>query len=127
MTSVSELVGGGLNGLALDLVGPTSVVTNAGDGVGDVNVLSPAESLAVVQSLDSSELIEVGLHEIRELVQEGATLGTGCVQTPDGVKGLLSGDDGDIDILLRGLGDLGDQLAVGGIDDTSGPPSSIYG
>lgn len=46
MEGVDELVFAGLNGLAVDLVGPTSVISEGADGEGHVRVLGPQEGFA---------------------------------------------------------------------------------
>jgi hypothetical protein len=52
LADVVECVGGCVNDLALDLVCPSTVVSQATDARGNVNVLGHVESLAVVESLD---------------------------------------------------------------------------
>ena len=49
--SVGDLVLGGLDSLAVNLVCEARVVAEHGDGSSDVSVLSPAECLADVESL----------------------------------------------------------------------------
>lgn len=51
---VDELFAVGLDGLTMDLVGPTSIVSDGGDGEGDICVPSPLERLACTESSDVS-------------------------------------------------------------------------
>ena len=46
MAGVDEFVLVGFDGLAVDLVGPASVVSDGGNGEGDICILSPLEGLA---------------------------------------------------------------------------------
>jgi hypothetical protein len=52
LADVVECVGGGVNDLALDLVCPSTVVSQATGAGGNVNVPGHAESLSVVESLN---------------------------------------------------------------------------
>lgn len=113
-----EHVGGDVNGLALDLVGPTSVVPQAADDGTDVT-LGHGDGLSVVERLDGGEELSVLLCEVGELQQvDGALAGGGL--SPDTLEGLAGGGDGDIDILLGSLVDGADNLLGGGVDDLEG-------
>ena len=46
MAGVDEFIVAGLDGLTVDLVGPSSVIPNGADGEGDVRVLRPLEGFA---------------------------------------------------------------------------------
>ncbi len=118
MGGVGNLVDAGLDRRALDLVCPTSVVLDGTDGHGQVGLLCPAKGLAVVERLESGELILVLLHQRCKLVEEGATGVSGCVVTPDALEGDVGSVDGGVDVLLSALGDTSDDLAIGGVDDT---------
>jgi hypothetical protein len=67
----------------------------------------------VIESLEGSELISVGLYQVSKLVEEDAAARTGGVQAPDGVEGILGSLDGGIHILWGGFRDGGDDLSVG--------------
>ena len=58
------------------------------------------------------------VHQISELGHELATLSTGGVEAPSRVESLARCLDGTVDVLGPSLGDLGDRLAVCGVDDT---------
>jgi hypothetical protein len=87
-----EHVGGNVNGLASDLVGPSTVVAEAGNDGTDV-AAGHGDGLAVVEGLDSSEEVEVGLGEVGKLKQQLAA-GVGGRLAPCGVEGLAGGGDG---------------------------------
>ena len=72
----------------------------------------------VIESLDSRKLVIVRVHEIGELGHKFSALGTRHVKTPGGVQRLACSLDGAIDVCGCSLRDLGDRLAVGGVDDT---------
>lgn len=115
-----DLVGGLLNDLAVDLVGPATVVAEASGGLGDVEAAGGTEGLAVVEGLKRGEDVGVTLNELGELDQELSALEAGGVEAPGGVVGLAGGVDGDIDVSLGTLGEVDDLLAGGGVDDTGG-------
>jgi hypothetical protein len=46
MEGVGELLAAGLDGLTVDLIGPASIVSDGGNGVGNVRISSPLEGLA---------------------------------------------------------------------------------
>lgn len=76
LLDVVEGIGGGVNDLALNLVGPTSVVSDAADGSTDIT-LGHGEGLAVVERLDRRKLIGVALHQLGKLVEVLSAL-LGC-------------------------------------------------
>jgi hypothetical protein len=110
-----EHLGSNINGLALDLVGPTTIVseaanngTNIATGVGD--------GLSVVERLDSGEKVEVLLSEVGKLKEEVASsLGSGLL--PLAIESLAGSSDSQVDILLGTLADGGDDLLGGGVDN----------
>lgn len=115
---VGECVGVDIDGLALDLVGPAGVVTKGVDGHGHV-AAGHGDGLAVVERLDGGQEVEVLLGDVGELVQHGAALFRGD-PAPLALEGLAGGSDGDVDILLGGLGDGADDLLGRGVDDLKG-------
>ncbi len=110
-----EHVGGDISGLAGDLVRPAGVVADAANDGADIT-LGHGDGLAVVERLDGGEEVGVLLNNVGELVQEPAAV-VGCGLLPGGVEGLAGGGDGDVDILLGGLADRGNDLFGGGVDD----------
>lgn len=110
-----EHVGLNVNRLSGDLVGPAGVESYASDDGGNI-ASSVSDGLAVVKGLDGGEHLGVPLQELGELVEELASL-MGSHLLPCGVEGLAGGGYGDVDILLGGLADGGDDLFGGGVDD----------
>lgn len=108
----------GVDGLALDLVGPATVVPQAAGGSSHI-ALGHGDGLSVVQRLDGSQLVEVGLHQLGQLDEQLAT-GLGGGVPPLAIEGLPRSGDGNVDILLGGLGDGADDLLGGGVDDLEG-------
>lgn len=110
-----EHVGGNVDGLALDLVGPATIVAEAADDGTDI-ATGVGDGLAVVEGLDGSEEVEVLLGEVGELEEEVASLlGSGLL--PLALESLAGSGDGQVDILLSTLADGGDGLLGGGVDD----------
>lgn len=110
-----EHVGGDVNGLALNLVGPSSVVSDAASNSADIT-LGHGDGLAIVKRLDGSEELEVLLNEIGKLNhQDGSLLGSNLL--PCGLERLAGGGDSKVDILLGGFANGGDDLFGGGVDD----------
>lgn len=118
VAGVGESLGVGVDGLTGDLVGPATVVAQAAGGIGNV-ALGHGDGLAVVESLDGGEDLDITLEQIGQLGEHTATVGGGHV-VPGTLEGGASGLDGDVDILLGGLVDGGDDLFVGGVDGLEG-------
>lgn len=118
VAGVGEGLGVGVNGLTGDLVGPATVVAQAASGSGDV-ALGHGDGLAVVQSLNSGQGLDVALEQVRQLGEHAATVRGGHA-APGTLEGGASGLDGNVDILLGGLVDGGDDLLVGGVDGLEG-------
>ena len=116
VAGVDELSLGGLDGLALDLVGPAGVVAEAGDDGLDVR-LCPEEGLAIVEGLDGSEGVDVLLDELCEAGEELAALSTGHAEAVRVLESILGSLDGGVDVLGGTLANLSDQLARRGVDD----------
>lgn len=113
-----EHVGRDVDGLALDLVGPAGVVSQAADDGADV-ALGHGDGLSVVEGLDGGEEVGVLLGDVGELVQVDGTLGGGDL-LPNALERLARGGDGDVDILLGSLVDGTDYLLGRGVDDLEG-------
>jgi len=118
LPDVVEGVGVGVDNLALDLVCPTTVVSEAASAESNVS-LGHGEGLAVVQALYSGQCVEVLLEEIGELGQELASILWGLLP-PWALEGFAGSGHCNVDILLGGLVDRGDDLLVGGVDDLEG-------
>lgn len=115
---VVEHVRRNINGLALDLVGPAAIVSYAADNRADVSA-GHIDGLSVVQRLDGSQQIHVLLGQVGQLQQVDAAL-LGRDLAPLALESLPCGGNGEVDILLGGLGDGADDLLCGGIDDLEG-------
>lgn len=108
----------GVDDLSVDLVGPSSVVSQAAGGAQNVTT-GVCQTLSVVERLDGREHGDVLLKEVGELGQQAAAVG--CADLGPGAVESSSGSlDGDVDILLGGLVDGADDLFVGGVDDLEG-------
>lgn len=102
-------------GLALDLVGPSTVVPNAANDGAHVSTCH-VDGLAIVKRLNSSKEVQVLLHDVGKLQQILAPLvGRGLL--PYAVESLAGSSHGKVDILLGTLVDLGDDFLVGRVDD----------
>lgn len=111
-------VRGYVNGLALDLVGPTTVVPKAaGDGT-DVT-LGHRNGLSVVERLDGGKQVKVLLDKFGEVGQEPASLSRSSL-LPLALKGLAGSLDCNINILLGGFTDGADNLLGTGVDSLEG-------
>lgn len=110
-----EHVGGNVHGLALNLVGPAGVVADAANDGANI-ALGHGDGLAIVERLDGGEKVNVLLGNVGQLVHEGTTLLRGDLG-PGGVKGLAGSGYGEVDILLGGLANGGDDFLGGGVDD----------
>lgn len=108
----------GVDSLTGDLVGPATVVAQAASGIGNVT-LGQGDGLAVVEGLNGGEGLDITLEEVGQLGEHTATVRGGHV-VPGTLEGGASGLDGDIDILLGGFVDGGDDLFVGGVDGLEG-------
>ena len=78
----------------------------------DVGAERLTHRLAVVPALDDGQLLEVGLHHVRDRVQHGRPLG-GRPRGPR-VLGRVGGVERELDVGGRGVRDLADHLARDG-------------
>ena len=63
----------GVNDLALDLVGPSTVISQAASDHRNIN-LGHAKGLSIVQGLESSQLVGISVDQLRELDEVAASL-----------------------------------------------------
>lgn len=109
-----EHIRGDVDRLALDLVGPSTIVAESLHHGTEIT-LGHADGLAIVERLDGREKVDVLLDEIGELPQQlAAVVGGSCA--PLALESCAGGLHGNIDILLSGLTDGGDDLLSGGVD-----------
>jgi len=113
------MVGCCVDNLALNLVGPTSVVPQATSGSGYINVLGHVEGLAVVESLDCGKQVGVLHEQVGELDEKLSTV-LGCLLPPGTVECLAGSLNGDVDILLGRLLDGCDDIFCGRVNDLEG-------
>lgn len=118
LPGVVEGVGGNIDGLALDLIGPTAVVADGANNGANI-ATGHGDGLAIVERLNSGEEIEVLLDQVGELEEVDTTL-LGSDLAPDTLESLAGSGDGNIDILLGGLVDGADDLLGSGVDDLEG-------
>lgn len=104
----------GVNGLAVNLIGPATVVAKAAGGGGNI-ALSHGEGLAVVKGFNSSQDVAITLEEVGQLDEEAATFG-GSDLAPLTLEGGACCLDGIFDIILVRLLDGYNRLLVGGVD-----------
>jgi len=104
----------GLDDLALNLVCPSTVVSQTSSAQADIS-LGHAEGLAIVQGFDSCELIEVLFEEVGELHEVSPSLLWGD-SSPCSFKGLPGSGNGVVDVFLRSFVDGYDGLFVARVD-----------
>lgn len=104
----------GVDDLAVDLIGPTTVVPDASGRVGDVD-LGDGVGLAVVEGFDGSEDVAVLFHQVSQLDKHAAPVSRGDM-LPGPVEGGPGSSDSDIDVLLGGLVDGSDGFLVVGVN-----------
>lgn len=90
-SGVVEHIGSNINGLALDLVGPTTVVSEAANNSTDITT-GVGDGLSVVKRLNSGEEVEVLLGEVGEL-EEKVSSGLGSSVLPLAIKSLAGSGD----------------------------------
>lgn len=114
LSCVCEGILVGVDNLALDLVGPASVVSQASSDHTNIT-LGHTKSLAIIERLNSSDKIQVLLDQIGELNQQLASV-LWCLLSPGSLECLAGGSYCNIDILLGGLGDGADNFLSSGVD-----------
>jgi len=127
MLGVAKLLVGGLDDLALNLVGPTTVVSEDGGRLGDIEALGSRERLTVVESLDTGKDVQISLDELGDLGENSSSLEPWGVVAPDSVECLSGNLDGDIDISGESLWNGGQVLSRGWVDDVNGFGTLVYG
>ncbi len=106
--------------VAGDFGGPSGHVAEHVDGERHVGGAGDGDGLAVVERLEFGEFVEVLFEQVAELPDEAAALG-GLHAGPGAVvEGVAGGADGAVDVFRLGLGNVGHDLAGGGIVDGEG-------
>lgn len=108
LAGVRESLVVGINSLSLDLIGPSTVVSQDASDHSNV-VLGQRDGLSVVQRLDSGKGIKVLLDQLGELDEKLATVLWADLRPWSFERGAGS-LDGNVDILLGGLGDGANNL-----------------
>mmetsp|Transcript_34092 Transcript_34092/g.61455 ORF Transcript_34092/g.61455 Transcript_34092/m.61455 type:complete len:545 (-) Transcript_34092:51-1685(-) len=103
------------DGLAVDLVGPSGVVAEVVNGERHIGDARDVEGLAVVESLEASERLSVGLQGVGELVDETTALFAGHPWPGALIEGLAGGLDGQVDVSRVTLRDTEDLFAIAGV------------
>lgn len=108
----------GVDNLALDLVGPASIVSQGSRRRTNI-ALGDGKGLSIVKRLDSSQSVDILLHQVGEFGQQFTSVLRGLL-LPWALECLAGGRNGNIDILLGGLVDGTDNFFVCGIDGLEG-------
>lgn len=108
-----------IDNLALNLVGPATIVSQAASSHGHISSLCHTESLSVIERLYSSQKVYVLLEQIGKLDEESSSV-LGCLLSPDCLVCLAGSSYCDIDILFCGLVDRADNFFGGGVDGLEG-------
>ena len=90
-----------VDSLSLDLVGPATIVSKATDAQADVD-LGHAKGLAIVQSLNRGELIQVTLEEVGQFHETFASLFRSD-EPPCLLERLARSGHGNVNVLFCGL------------------------
>lgn len=114
-SGVVEHLGSNIDRLALDLVGPTTVVSEAANNGANI-ATGVGNRLSVVERLNSGEEVEVLLGEVGKLKEEVAS-DLRRSGPPLALESLAGSGDSQVDILLGTLADGGDDLLGGGVDN----------
>lgn len=117
--NVVQVIWHSIDDLALDLVGPATVVPQTACGHADID-LSHRDSLAVVQRFNGSQLISVRFNELRELHEPLAALLRCDLMSPRALKGLARGLDSKVDVLFGGFMQAADDALIGRVDGLEG-------
>lgn len=115
----SKLVFASFDGFTVNLVCPSTVVSEDGGGLGNIESLGNGKGLSVVEGLEGSKDIDISLHQGGDLHEHLASLETGDIETPGGLEGSMRGIERSLDIGTHTLWDLDEDLAGGGVVDTA--------
>ena len=118
LLDVVEGIWAGVGNLALNLVGPAAVVSQAASRHADID-LGHVGGLAVIERFDGGEEIKVLLEQVGELDEELSTVLRGLLP-PWALEGLAGGSYGNVDILLGSLVDGASDALVRWVDNLEG-------
>jgi hypothetical protein len=108
----------GVDDLALNLVGPSTVVSQASGNGCDIT-LGQCNCLSVIQRLNSSQEVQVLLDQVGQVDQVLTTVLWGRLP-PCRLVGLPGSCYGNVDILLSGFVNRANNLLGGGVDNLKG-------
>lgn len=109
MTGISPSVMSGINGFTVNLICPTGEVTETSDRISNINITSNDEGLSIIESIQSSNLLDIAFHQVGELVNQTATLSRSNL-APSRVEAIISSLNSSINIALVGRVDRTDDL-----------------
>ena len=118
LLGVVECLGIGLNDLAMNLVGPAAVVSEASGAHTDID-LGHAERFAIVQGLNRGEEFEILFEQIGELHEISSSLLWGDF-APRCFEGLACDGDGVVNIFFCGFMYFADGFLGGRVDGLEG-------
>ena len=118
LSRVAERLRVCVNSLSLNLVCPATIVSETAYAQVEVR-LSHAEGFAVIQRLDSGELLHVALKEVGQL-QEAFTSLFRSDESPCLLERLTCSGDGNVNVLLCGFVNGYDGFLVGRVDHIEG-------
>lgn len=118
LLGVVERIRIGVNDLALNLVCPSTIISQTSSAQADIN-LGHVDRLAIVHRFNSCELVEVLVKEVSELHEILPSLLWGDF-SPCPFEGLAGNGDSVVDVFLCGFVDGYDGLFGRGIDALKG-------
>jgi hypothetical protein len=110
-----EHIWSNIDRLALNLVCPTAVISNAANHRANI-ASGHADRLAIIERLDRGKELGVLLTYVGKLDHQPASL-LGSSVLPAAFEGLPCRRYGQIDVFLGGFRNGADDLLVGGVDD----------
>lgn len=112
---VDHVVAVDVNGLAVNLIGPASVVSDASADKCEFSG-GQSDGLAIVVTLNGGELGSISVDQVGKLEQHATTVDGGSLP-PYCVVSLASSGNSNVDILLGSFADRGNDLLGCGVDN----------
>lgn len=98
MSTIRKLILIRLHRLPMHLIRPPRKIPRARDSHTHKEGFHPVEILADVERLQRTELIDMLLEQISELVEDATALSAWDFEPPGGLVRLASGGDGEVDV-----------------------------
>jgi hypothetical protein len=95
---VGKLCLGSFDSLSVDLVGPSTVVSEDSGSLSNVKAFCGSKRLSVVERFKGSENIDISLYQGSNLNEILASLESGAIGSPCGVECLVGTVEGNFDI-----------------------------